>query len=257
MMFAGVFNPLSLSPALWLDASDAATLLDAGGLAADADEAIATWSDKSGNARHATQATSGSRPTLKAAVKNSRGVVRFDGASDFMTQSYKSIFRNVSGTTVFIVAKPTSSGATERILMTNTNNAGLGRVTVSCDNSAQPSGFHYGGRRLDSDTGDFNQSPSDYDGTSFYAITSQHRCSAAEKQLWINGSSSHVDVAFQTSGNTSDTDSSADTHIGAAAGGASAFFAGDIAEILIFPTALSTTNRQAVESYLNQKWAIY
>jgi hypothetical protein len=31
---------------------------------------------------------------------------------------------------------------------------------------------------------------------------------------------------------------------------------GDIAEILIFPTALSTENRQKVEGYLGSKWGI-
>lgn len=34
-------------------------------------------------------------------------------------------------------------------------------------------------------------------------------------------------------------------------------FIGDIAEILIFPTALSTTDRERVERYLNGKYAIY
>jgi hypothetical protein len=35
------------------------------------------------------------------------------------------------------------------------------------------------------------------------------------------------------------------------------YLSGSIAEILIFPTALSDANRQAVEQYLNAKWAIY
>ena len=83
-MTAG-FNPLSLNPALWLDASDASTLYDAtsGGSLVTADGAIARWIDKSGNARHPTQSTSAYRPIRKTAVKNGRDVIRFDGTDDF------------------------------------------------------------------------------------------------------------------------------------------------------------------------------
>ena len=44
---------------------------------------------------------------------------------------------------------------------------------------------------------------------------------------------------------------------GWAAYASSFFYEGDIAELLIFPQALSAANRQAVELYLNAKWAIY
>jgi len=67
-------NPLTLSPALWLDASDASTLFQAttGSVPAAADgDAVGYWLDKSGNNRHASQ-TSGSnkqrsRPRFKTA----------------------------------------------------------------------------------------------------------------------------------------------------------------------------------------------
>lgn len=52
------------------DLSGLALLLDAAGLA---DGALASWSDGSGNARHATQATAGKRPVVAS------GVVTFDG----------------------------------------------------------------------------------------------------------------------------------------------------------------------------------
>jgi len=57
------WSPSSLggSLALWLDASDASTVTSSGGL-------VSEWRDKSGNARHAVQATSGSRPTLNGSA---------------------------------------------------------------------------------------------------------------------------------------------------------------------------------------------
>jgi hypothetical protein len=86
MQTGGPFSPLSLSPALWLDASDAGTLWNAttGGSLVAPGGHIARWEDKSGNARHATQGTSGQQPTRQTAVRNGRDVVRFDGTNDFL-----------------------------------------------------------------------------------------------------------------------------------------------------------------------------
>ena len=80
------FTPRSLSPALWLDASDANTLYDAtsgGNLVADGGT-IARWEDRSGNNRHATQSLSANCPTRQTRILNGRGVVLFDGSNDFL-----------------------------------------------------------------------------------------------------------------------------------------------------------------------------
>jgi hypothetical protein len=236
-----VFDPLSLSPALWLS---------------DTGSSAGTWPDISGNGRDATQATPANQPAIITNALNGRQARRFDGTDDFLTIAYRSIFRDVSGATIIAVCKPTSLGSSERAIFTNTVGTSLGaRANLAVDNPAQPGGWQYGGRRLDADSGDFNQSASDYNGSSFYVATAQYRYADAEKQLWINGGSEHIDTSFQTAGNASNTDSSADTHIGSTATPAG-FFQGDIAEILIFPTALSTADRQRVESYLSQKYNI-
>ncbi len=78
------FSPLSLSPALWLDAGLSPLFQDsAGTVPATADgDPVGYWGDKSGNANHATQATAAARVTLKLAVQNGLPVLRFDGADD-------------------------------------------------------------------------------------------------------------------------------------------------------------------------------
>jgi hypothetical protein len=75
------FSPLDVGVSLWLDASDASTLYDAttGGSLVAADGLVARWEDKSGNANHATQGTSGLRPTRKTAIQNALDILRFDG----------------------------------------------------------------------------------------------------------------------------------------------------------------------------------
>lgn len=83
---ASGFDPLTLSPALWLDASDASTLYDAtsGGSLVAADGYVKRWEDKSGNGNHATQATDSKRPQRKTSVQNGLDIVLFDATDDGM-----------------------------------------------------------------------------------------------------------------------------------------------------------------------------
>ena len=43
---------------------------------------VGYWADKSGNARHATQGTAGSRPVIHSATQNNRKILSFDGSND-------------------------------------------------------------------------------------------------------------------------------------------------------------------------------
>lgn len=87
-------DPSSLTGlAVWLDSDDAASITLASGK-------VSQWSDKSGNARHFAQATSGYRPTVAANAINSRDAVLFDGVDDFLSCSAAYTAR-----TIFIVGK--------------------------------------------------------------------------------------------------------------------------------------------------------
>ena len=96
---------------LWLDASDASTLYDAttGGSLVAANGGVARWEDKSGNNRHATQGTAGSRPARKTAIQGGLDVLRFDGSDDQLsvpssTATFK--FLHSTDATVFVAFKP-------------------------------------------------------------------------------------------------------------------------------------------------------
>jgi len=64
------FNPLSLSPALWLDAADTATITASSG-------SVSQWDDKSGNGRNFTQGTGANQPTTGTRTLNGLNVVDF------------------------------------------------------------------------------------------------------------------------------------------------------------------------------------
>jgi hypothetical protein len=69
------FSPLSLSPFVWLDATQETGYSDT--------DAVSAPTDWSGNGRAPSQATSGSRPKWRSAQMNGRASFEFDGTDDF------------------------------------------------------------------------------------------------------------------------------------------------------------------------------
>jgi hypothetical protein len=84
------FTPRSISGlALWLDASDATSLYqnsDGTVAAVNSGDPVGYWRDKSGNNRHATQATAGSRPTVGASSTAGKNAVRNNGTGSVALQ---------------------------------------------------------------------------------------------------------------------------------------------------------------------------
>jgi hypothetical protein len=75
----GVFSPLSIpNLGLWLDAADSSTIT------LDGSNNVEEWRDKSGNLRHATQASALLRPNYQAATINGLNAVTFDAVDDAM-----------------------------------------------------------------------------------------------------------------------------------------------------------------------------
>ena len=82
------WSPAQLSLARWFT-MEASTLFNAtsGGSTPSADGAVLRIEDISGNARHATQATSGSCAIRKVTSLNGRDSIRFDGSNDIYTST--------------------------------------------------------------------------------------------------------------------------------------------------------------------------
>ena len=84
------FNPKSITGlALWLDASDSSTLFqnsDGTVPATATSDPVGAWLDKSGNARHATQSVSASRPTVGSSSKAGKNAVRNNGTGSVALQ---------------------------------------------------------------------------------------------------------------------------------------------------------------------------
>ena len=227
------FNPLSLSPALWLS---------------DTGSDVSVWPDLSGNGRNATQATTASQPAIVANGLNGRQIRRFDGSNDTMTFARF----DLSAFTVFIAALRSSGGGTYQtflqVLQSSTTRAAA-EIAINNDNAYGPLLIGSNGNSTTYGRGGSLSENSSRIISGIWAGGATD--GASNYSLWNNGSPTTL-----TNSNS----------IGAAAGSASrigsvssngtvgSYLRGDIAEILVYPTALSAANRQAVESYLRTKW---
>jgi hypothetical protein len=82
------FTPRSIPGlALWLDASDGATLFqnsDGTVPATASSDPVGYWGDKSGTSRNVVQSIGNNRPLFKTGIVNGRSVLRFDGSNDIL-----------------------------------------------------------------------------------------------------------------------------------------------------------------------------
>jgi len=231
---------------LWLDAADPTTLYDAttGGSLVAADGGVARWEDKSGNSRHATQATSANRPARKTAVQGGLDVLRFDGSNDFL----EGVVTPGSGNTrsVFVVAKGNLAFAE----LFQIGKASSGEFLPSfLVRAGQISGNHFFG----GDVTDNNLTISSVSlpvSTTFLANIVQ--------QSTTSISYYHNSVNYSVTGTLANFSAPSGYFVGKARSPLSdlTFWSGDICEIIVYDSALSDTNRGLVESYLMSKWGI-
>ncbi|HEY3322308.1 MAG TPA: autotransporter-associated beta strand repeat-containing protein [Planctomycetota bacterium] len=228
----GPWTPLPGS-ALWLDGSDSASITQAAGL-------VAQWNDKSGNNRNAT-AAGGARPTfLTNALVNGKSVVRFDGVNSIMDVDL-SFLANSPYTIIAVEARA---------------DGGNQRYYLGTRNGATNSGLHIGYRNdtaftLAQYANDLDTPVPNFAGQVFRLWTGRlDTAGGGGHSVFLNGTS------VATNANTTPLNAALGAGcVGAGFGGLAGFaYSGDLAEILIYNSALSPANRQTVENYLNQKW---
>jgi hypothetical protein len=230
--------------ALWLDGADssAASMTLNGSL-------VETWKDKSGNGRDFT-ATGTARPTLTATAINSRSAVTFNGSSTTMTgnTAAQDVIRNLAGYTVFKVLRTATVAVGERFAF------GVG-ITVLFRSGQTDSRSSIGGRRVGGDTLEsvIGTSGELTAGAAFVQSAVVNHTAQSLTGL-RNGTTYAADTTYMAAGVSDNVASS--VSVGTQAGGTFGFWNGEIAEIVVFNTALSTTDRSRVEAYLAAKWGI-
>ena len=193
--------------------------------------AVSQWDDLSGNARHLLQATGANQPLYTAAILNGKPVVRFDGVNDTLKAT---AFTLVQPEHVFIVIRwRSAAGAVEANNFGMDGNAANGGALYEASNSSNVAATA-GAALAASPTG---------------GATVWHSYS-----VLFNGASSEL----RTDGGAAVSGNLGANNLGGLTLGARADAAGpadvDVAEVIIYASVLSTSDRQAVEGYLRTKW---
>lgn len=248
---ASGFSPLSLSPALWLDASDAATITSSGG-------SVSEWRDKSGNGRTVTQGTSTAQPTTGTATQNGLNVLSFDGG-DSLGNATLSAFNFLHDGTVHIIALVARSTTNSRMYFGNTD-AIAARGSFLFRTSTAALNHSIVGTAV-SVVG--NVTSASFIGSGYELLTilaTPLASPAANRSIIYKAAGSAVQNNTAT-GTASTSNATWPFRVGASMSSATTTayqMVGQIAEIVVVTGVNATeANRVALRDYLNTKWAVY
>jgi hypothetical protein len=244
----GQFDPRRIAGlALWLDASVTSSLTFNA-------NTVSEWRDLSGNGRHFSQGTAADQPNGVNRTQNGKRVLDFQG-NQVLTGNAATLntIRNAPGATA-VCAFAFDATGTNGVVFNFSTATSASSARFQIGQAVSAGGTYCGGRRLDVDSfasvvyAD-NTNPRIQSGVLDYANS--------DAFIWENGTLRNSNTSFQTAGNSQNAD-----HAGVAIGNTSSVLAGGsrldgwIGEILVWPRALTTAERQAVERYMGAKWGI-
>lgn len=231
-----LWTPGNISTALWLDANDASTITLNG-------STVSQWRDKSGNNRHASQATVANQPTYTASAFSGKPALTFDGLNDSLAVSY-----NYAGNqaTLYAVVSRLPGGAKEQWVFSSYGGT-FGTPLVA---PMWAVGFFDDLWATYSNTFISNGVTLTTDGTPF-ALGLVSNISGSVLDAYTNGTrtAQHGTGSRYSGGG-------ARNFIGAETDGNSRFLSGRVSEIIQTENVLSTTDRQRLEGYLAWKWGL-
>ena len=246
------WDPSLITTALWLDGSDNTTIFsDAGTTQATNGGAVQQWNDKSGNNRHFSNGTLANRPTLNSTAINGKPALVFDGSNDSLGASSAVIPTTHSLFVLFVPTIENSTGSligqweagqTGRYLWNTNQNCGTattsGRVNIFNSTTTQGS-CQIGVAATDTS---ITNAPT--------IIESICTTGSESWKLLQNGTeyeSATITSVYQGINTALGTTS---------ASGTTQYYDGQIAEVVLTASAVSTDTRQRIEGYLAHKWGL-
>ncbi|MBL8010943.1 MAG: hypothetical protein JNJ64_10070, partial [Flavobacteriales bacterium] len=232
---------------LWLSA-DRGVYNNAGTTLASNGDNVRQWNDRSGNGRHAGETVLANRPNLVTAVLNGLPVVRYTAANNDRLVSTGLTTGNQAS--AWVVTRYTSLPSTNPGLLQGaaTGNALAGSAALKnlgmwvSSSNTRPWGR---GIRSDGTLLEISQTTNTSAGT-FYIINNNYGASLIQQFINNNAAGS-----VATDGTLR---SWTDMCVGMQAG--SEGWNGDIAEVIVFNTALNATQRLVVANYLAAKYGL-
>lgn len=216
----GAFSPTDIPGlALWLDASDAATITHSSG-------AVSQLDDKSGNGRHASQATAAEQPSTGTKTLNGKNVIAHDGSDTLL--ALLPLFPAETPITFFMAWRHVSAA----FMLAPSGNGFMG---------AGQSGSTFGSESVAAGA-----------TVTYYKDGVVQALSTRDDVYVAFAGGTHIATI------TNDVGYGGDAELGAMANFSSSSFRpeADLAEVLMYDTVLSTADREAAEQYLADRWGV-
>ncbi len=195
---------------------------------------VISLNDLSGSNSHATQADTSKQPSLVTNILNGKPIVRFDGVNDFLATSNFLVTASQPNT-IFIVWNIAATGSAAQTALSGLNNTESNGIfhalATSRLNIFSGSSVYY------TKTAPFNH------------IITTAVYNGANSAMRENGVGRTL-----TPNSNSGTQGFKMLHIGANYGTAS-FLKGDVAEVIVYNSILTTQQRNDVEQYLRLRYA--
>lgn len=220
----GGFVPSDVAGLLaWFQADNAGSITSSGG-------AVSQWNDLSGGGNHLAQATGANQPTTGTRTINGRNVIDFDGTNDYMAVTMTS---DATPYTIIFVGRLDTTASQQNII---DGSGSSNRAVLLCSNSAKYGMY----------------------GAALRSSTVTPSTTNAEIVIGIfNGSSSVMYVDGGASVASGDPFEGA--YVGLTVGSrydGAVNFNGIIGEVLIYNSALSSTDLNSIGDYLATRWGM-
>jgi prepilin-type N-terminal cleavage/methylation domain-containing protein len=211
--------PIMTGLQLWISA-DSLNLFDG--------NSVGTWSDLSGRGNNVVQVTGSKQPTFRANILNGKPIVRFDGTSSEMSLTN---VVNTSGMSFFIVAKWNALNSYSFAIGLNAGTEGYLRNPGTTNALFRPDGNVY---------------------TTIYQNGTPYTCSSPCSQFSVPSVLVNRVYAVTQNGNIG----ASIKWLGRNEFNNPTWWSGDIAEMIIYSSALTDSQRKSVEQYLGNKYGI-
>lgn len=210
---------------------------------------VKTWTDRASLTHDANESVANRQPLWNASQANGYGTIRFDGSNDRLSVNpINSWAYSLSGVSLFVVAKSLALSGTPVITTTDQSGfrfrwntyyevgmaGGLAASTVAGDTTSYHSfALIFDGSQTDADT------------------TVQNN-----KRLKFYYDKVQQSLTFTANVNAATASTGSNFYMGVGTTGTANYWNGEIAEILIFRRTITSSERVAVENYLDTHWGL-
>lgn len=213
---------------------------------------VTSWLDQSGNGHNATQSTGSYQPSYIASGIAGHPIVHFDSINDFLTCG--TALGKPANYTIFIVFRMVNINITQTACGSLDAPGTLTKSWGAVKNNSTTPGKLFYTFSDGSNVSQGNTSAAVFTNNTFGIYTEMYTTGQNACEVWSNGISKAITIGTPSA--TTNSGTAYDFCLGRFGAYNGVYLHGDIAELIVYSTSFTTTQRAMVEIYLSNKYAI-